>query len=281
VLLKGGGSRFGIVTRYEVQAIHVGTAADKTWYGGIILYLNSSSEAVVDAIDNFIYSNTDSNAIALITISQLNMGGSISTVSGTTLFYNGSEAAFNATFSEFLRIPTDSVTLGSMSYNDITKVLPSGNERTNGQSYGGSALYPHRGHFQRAFTHWTNFTNTFINELFISTIAWTPVPQSQVDISNMNGGTAFAPPDGAYAAIQLSQTFPSGVTTISPAVTEGLKFLFEQIPRSAGLPLYLNESNEVQDALRTYRWYEQLKRVYAKYDPIRFNVRRLFGPNGL
>jgi hypothetical protein len=35
--LKGGGSRFGIVTRYEVQAIHVGTAADKTWFGGTIL----------------------------------------------------------------------------------------------------------------------------------------------------------------------------------------------------------------------------------------------------
>lgn len=32
--LKGGGSRFGIVTNYEVQAIHTGTAADKTWYGG-------------------------------------------------------------------------------------------------------------------------------------------------------------------------------------------------------------------------------------------------------
>ena len=163
--------------------------------------------------------------VALIAISQLNMGGSISTLSGTTLFYNGSEAAFNATFSEFLRIPTNSVTLGSMSYNDITKVLPPGNERTNGQlmglpsflislllcffispsltelncrQYGGSALYPHHGHFQRAFTHWTNFTNTFINELFLSTIAWTPVPQSQIDISNMNGGTAFAPPDGMF-----------------------------------------------------------------------------------
>jgi hypothetical protein len=32
--LKGGGSRFGIVTRFEVDAIHVGTAADKNFWGG-------------------------------------------------------------------------------------------------------------------------------------------------------------------------------------------------------------------------------------------------------
>lgn len=35
--LKGGANRFGIVTRYEVQAIHTGRNTDKNWYGGIIL----------------------------------------------------------------------------------------------------------------------------------------------------------------------------------------------------------------------------------------------------
>jgi hypothetical protein len=35
--LKGGGSRFGIVTRFEVNAIHTGTAADKNWFGGTIM----------------------------------------------------------------------------------------------------------------------------------------------------------------------------------------------------------------------------------------------------
>lgn len=34
--LKGGLNRFGIVTRYEVQAIHTGTKENKTWYGGTI-----------------------------------------------------------------------------------------------------------------------------------------------------------------------------------------------------------------------------------------------------
>lgn len=34
--VKGSGGRLGIVTRYEVQAVHTGTAADKFWYGGSI-----------------------------------------------------------------------------------------------------------------------------------------------------------------------------------------------------------------------------------------------------
>ena len=42
-----------------------------------------------------------------------------------------------------------------------------------------------------------------------------------------------------------------------------------RIPPSAGLPLYLNESNEWQNAFTTYTWFQQLKQVYAKYDPTR------------
>jgi hypothetical protein len=34
--LKGGANRFGIVTRYEVRAIHTGQAQDKTWHGGLV-----------------------------------------------------------------------------------------------------------------------------------------------------------------------------------------------------------------------------------------------------
>lgn len=34
--LKGGANRFGIVTQYEVDAIHTGTKDDKTWFGGTI-----------------------------------------------------------------------------------------------------------------------------------------------------------------------------------------------------------------------------------------------------
>jgi len=35
--LKGGANRFGIVTRYQVDAIHTGTNDDKNFFGGVIL----------------------------------------------------------------------------------------------------------------------------------------------------------------------------------------------------------------------------------------------------
>jgi len=35
--LKGGANRFGIVTRYQVDAIHTGTNDEKKFFGGIIL----------------------------------------------------------------------------------------------------------------------------------------------------------------------------------------------------------------------------------------------------
>ncbi|KZP16919.1 FAD-binding domain-containing protein [Athelia psychrophila] len=279
--LKGGGSRFGIVTSYEVQAIHVGTAADKTWYGGSILYPNTSVPALITAIDNYIFSNTDSHAVALTIVAQQNTAGVPLVLGETLVFYNGTETQFNTVFAEFLAIPTLVTSIGPLSYSDMNNILPPGNERTNANLYGASALYPHKGLFQQAFTHWQNFSMAFTNELAISTLAFTPVPQSQIDASNANGGTAFAPPNGAFAAVQLAQGFPAGVTTLSPSMSQGVNLLLSQVPRSAGLPLYLNESNEVQNALTTYNWLAQLKLVYAKYDPFRFSVNRLFGPNGL
>ena len=35
--LKGGANRFGIVTGYKVQAVHVGTESDKNFFGGLIM----------------------------------------------------------------------------------------------------------------------------------------------------------------------------------------------------------------------------------------------------
>lgn len=35
--LKGGGSRFGIVTRYELYPAHTGTKDDKAFFGGTII----------------------------------------------------------------------------------------------------------------------------------------------------------------------------------------------------------------------------------------------------
>ncbi|KZP05729.1 hypothetical protein FIBSPDRAFT_940341 [Athelia psychrophila] len=228
--MKGGGSRFGIITSYEVQAIHVGTAVDKTWYGGTI----SSTQ-------KYTYSNTNSHA------------GDAGR--HHCLFYNGTQAQFNTVFAEFLAIPALVTFLSPLSCSDMGSILPPGDARTS--AFGASALYPHNGLFQQAFA----------NEIAYSILAFTPAPQTQIDTGHANRGNAFAPRNGAFATVQLSQAFPFGATKLSASISQGIDLLLSrygspflktynnllmslqlcEVPRSAGLPLYLNETNERQN----------------------------------
>ncbi|KAK0521261.1 hypothetical protein OC842_006841 [Tilletia horrida] len=51
-------------------------------------------------------------------------------------------------------------------------------------------------------------------------------------------------------------------------------------PPAPGLPLFANECDREQDVFRTYGGYDELRRTYAKYDPVRLSVRRQSGPIG-
>ncbi|KAF9513326.1 hypothetical protein BS47DRAFT_1393421 [Hydnum rufescens UP504] len=282
--LKGGGSRFGIVTRYEVDAIHVGTAADKTYWGGSIDYVGPSSAAVVKATEALVYSNKDPNAVIVSSGSYSNFSGTFITTSSVTLFYNGTEAQFKQVFADFLAIPAVATNLGPLSYNQMTKVLISsqspqvGPRATNVNVYGGSALYPGQGLFEKSYNNWLNFSTSFKDEVFVSFWGITPVFQSQIDISRAHGGTSFTPPNGAFAYLLIGELLPLGVTKIRKSLRAGIDRLYRQwvsitrsplfhltsIPRSPGLPLYLNESEDVQNVLTTYSGYEQLKETYRE-----------------
>ncbi|KAF9506679.1 hypothetical protein BS47DRAFT_1367192 [Hydnum rufescens UP504] len=286
--LKGGGSRFGIVTRYEVDAIHVGTAADKTYWGGSIDYVGPTSAAIVKAIDALVYSNKDPNAVIVATVAYSNISGTFTRTSFATLFYNGTEAQFKQVFADFLAIPAVATNLGPLSYNEVTKVLTSSQSAQN--VYGGSALYPGQGLFEKSYNNWLNFSTSFKDE--VSTAFWviTPVFQSQIDISRAHGGTSFTPPNGAFGYLVIGSILPLGVTKISKSLRAGLDRLYHEwvsttasllLLHAVGLPLYLNESEDVQDALTTYSGYEKLKEIYRKYDPTRFNVRRMVGGGNL
>jgi len=223
----------------------------------------------------------------LTSVAYSNFSGTFTTASSATLFYNGTEAQFKKVFADFLAIPAVATNLGPLSYNQVTKVLTStqapgvGPRATNVNVYGGSALYPGQGLFEKSYNNWLNFSTTFKDEVFGAFWVITPVFQSQIDISRAHGGTSFTPPNGAFGYLEVGEILPLGVTKISKSLRAGLDRLYRQIPRSPGLPLYLNESEDVQDALTTYSGYEKLKKIYRKYDPTRFNVRRMVGPNGL
>jgi len=64
-------------------------------------------------------------AVIMMVFVYANLTGVFSTSPYVTPFYNGTEAEFTKTFAEFLAIPATTTSLGPLSYNDITKVLPS------------------------------------------------------------------------------------------------------------------------------------------------------------
>lgn len=78
---QGGANRFGIVTRYEVKAIHVGTNDEKMMVGGSVIvricrasrpkfqqvtynrqYDNSTTEALLRATANYVNNVEDPNS---------------------------------------------------------------------------------------------------------------------------------------------------------------------------------------------------------------------------
>lgn len=153
--------------------------------------------------------------------------GVINTIGSVNVFYNGTELP-TSIFGELLAIPAISKTLGPLSYYDIASTLPAGGDRGNGQHYGASALNSDEMLYLDAFSHWMNFTQTFTNDFSMTVLAFTPVLDPQIQAGRARGGNAISPPDGGYAAVQIAEQFPVGVTEISANVEQGIQLLFDQ-----------------------------------------------------
>ncbi|KAJ7310616.1 hypothetical protein DFH08DRAFT_1046344 [Mycena albidolilacea] len=287
--LKGGGNRFGIVTRYELIAVHTGTKDDKAFFGGLVLYNSSATEALLKETARYTRDVNDPNAVLLVALTNL-IGGEL--FSFAAMFYRGSELPAHI-FGHFLSIPAAPCSpldptvcspppLGPLSYFDVMTTLGSQNERGFVQRYGASALDgADEDAYLAAFEHWSNFSAAFKDELSMTTLGFTPIPESQVQAGRAKGGNIIAPPRGGWAAVQLAEQFKAGVADVSPRVQRGIDLLFEQIPPSRGLPLYLSECDSQQKVFQSYGDYELLKKIYAKYDPTRFNMAHTQGPGGL
>ncbi|KII84753.1 hypothetical protein PLICRDRAFT_57276 [Plicaturopsis crispa FD-325 SS-3] len=255
--LKGGANRFGI-------------------------YPNSSLPALLNATAHYVSNVADPKAVLLVSIVVVvTTGIAAPPLAIVNLFYNGTSLP-PSTFSEFLSIPSINSTLSPLSYYDITNVLPAGGQRGSGQHYGASTFTGDPALFSDAFTHFENFTSAFAGELSLSTMAFTPVLQPQIDAGRARGGgNALDPPDGGYAHVQLAQQFAPGVTRMPGSVRRGVDLLLSQVPASPGKPLFMNECDQNQNVFASYGGYAALRETYRKYDPTRFNVEHLDGPLGL
>ncbi|TFK32381.1 hypothetical protein BDQ12DRAFT_707669 [Crucibulum laeve] len=278
--LKGGANRFGIVTRYVVSAIHTGTNQDKNWFGGIVMYPNSSVEAVVNATANYVRNTKDPKTGLLVVLANVVVDSVLTASHVVTMFYRGSTLP-SSIFGEFLSIPSTVQLLGPKSYIEVASSLGDGADRGILSLFGASARKGGPEQFLDAFRHWTNYTIAVQGSVNTSIMAFTPILDTQIVASRASGGNVINPPRGSYAAIQLETQLSPGVLEVPVDIERGRQLLFKQIPPSPGLPLYINECDASQNVYKTYGDFEFLKRTYMKYDPTRFIIRFSEGPIGL
>ncbi|KAI3621693.1 fad binding domain-containing protein [Moniliophthora roreri] len=261
--LKGGGNRFGIVTRYE--------------------YPESSTEAVIRATARYTREVKDPNGTIFVAVVEQVVDGAITRVVRVNLFYHDTELP-ESIFGELLSIPSSESFIKPMSYADIVlETYP--NEDAHGTTYiYGSSVFAGTDEdaFVNAIQANLDFTNLHKDQLSNTALTYTPIPDSQILAGRQRGGNAIdAPVTGGYAVIQIMQTLSPGVVEPPSAILESKKQLLQQIKPTPGLPLFLNECDAHQNIFATYGQYEFLKQTYAKYDPERFNVQFTDGPIGL
>ncbi|KAF9524908.1 hypothetical protein CPB83DRAFT_860445 [Crepidotus variabilis] len=289
--LKGGANRFGIVTRYEVQAIHTGRISDKNWFGGLIMYPNSSADALIQAVEKYVRTVNDPKASILMAFSNVVNGPGPRSVQDPTpaigpmhiltLFYHGTSLPSNI-FGDFLAIPSVTKQLGAVSYIDAQNILGNGGDRGYGQLFGASVLQGGAGldQYQAAFRLWSNYTSTVRSNSYATVLAFTPIQVSQIQAGRDKGGNLMDPPLSNYAAVQIQTQMTKGLKD-SSGIQGPRQQLFKELPRTPGYPLYINECDSSQSVFETYGRYSEMKTTYAKYDPTRFNVRFTDGPSGL
>ncbi|KAF9041704.1 hypothetical protein BDP27DRAFT_1409392 [Rhodocollybia butyracea] len=187
--LKGGGSRFGIVTSYKLYPVHTGTNSEKSWISASIMYPNSSAEAVLNATARYVQNVQDPNAVILVTFLSLITAGIVEPLVSVNAFYNisGSNTSSlpSTIFGDFLSIPSINTTITSpVSYIEISNTLPPGTNTGSGSFYGASAIAA------------TQDVSTFAGSggYEFTVLAFTPVLSPQIQAGVARGGNAIDPP---------------------------------------------------------------------------------------
>ncbi|KAF8961743.1 hypothetical protein BDZ97DRAFT_1827773 [Flammula alnicola] len=281
--LKGGANRFGIVTRYVVDAIPTGTKADKTWYGGQLVYANSSVDAVLTALSHYALNVNDPKSAMLLYFFNSFANDTISPLIVLNAFFQGPSLP-QSIYGEFLSIPTVQTALSPLSYYDAANLIGDPGAATPlVELFGASVLEGSNNTqpYRDIYALYAELCENFKGELGGTTLSFTAVPNSQIVAGRARGGNAIDAPRGGFNMIQFSLSLPLGAQNTSAGLEQARQNFFKNAPRTPGLPLYIAESDKNQQVFQTYGGYEFLKTAYKKYDPTRFNVQYSNGPSGL
>ncbi|PWY98141.1 FAD-binding domain-containing protein [Testicularia cyperi] len=287
--IKGGGGRFGIVTKYQLRAYDTGTDAEKRWWGGTLLFtLPDSIDQYVKVTERFIAKKDDPKASMLANVGMLKLETGPTYIGTGFHFYEGNALQFTEAYKDFLAIPGAIPQFGPLSYLDVTKTTPLGWSNTQAYKWLGGSLYPKDADtssstlptsFYDAWVHIKEFIQNNEDSLQSAFFSITPVKTTQIEKGYENGANAISPPRGkSYMHWLLSAILNPGTTSFPAKLDEERLALLTKIPSDQGLPLFLNEVDATQPAIKSYGWYNELKKAYAKYDPTGFSLKYQKGP---
>jgi len=144
------------------------------------------------------------------------------------VFYEGS--SLPSIFSSFLSIPSISQPLGPLSYSSMASVVDPPDTRGSGQLFGASALNGPPEEYLNAYRHYKNLSMNIIpsGQALVNTLAFSPIPKSQIKASRKRGGNVIDPPLESYVAVQLQTQFAEGVMEVPDVVEKGRQLFFKQ-----------------------------------------------------
>jgi hypothetical protein len=156
-------------------------------------------------------------------------GSTIITGHFAAVFYQGTSLP-PSIFSSFLSIPSTSQTLTPQSYSSMAKVVDTQDSPGFGQLFGATALTGPPERYIDAFKQYKNISMAIFpsGKVLATSLAFTPIPKSQILAGRKNGGNAIDPSLESYAAVDLHIQFLPGVTEVPEDVESARQLFFEQ-----------------------------------------------------
>lgn len=185
-VIKGGGSNFGVVTAYVLQAYPIG----RIWGGNLIFLGDDDTDSILSATRNFTENYTDAKAGIIVT-KELTLWNS-TTLWVLFLFYDG-ETPPAGVFDEFLALQPSINSCKTRSYGDFLQANDAfvlhGSVYTIGTET--TPLPPaDRPDIIRAYyDHWhTTAANTSQVFGLVASLAFQPMPKLLASVAKSKGG---------------------------------------------------------------------------------------------
>ncbi|KAM5361883.1 hypothetical protein ACJZ2D_012828 [Fusarium nematophilum] len=281
VALKGSGSQFGIVTRFDVLAHKIG----KVW-GGMRIYNGDKKDQIFKALHDFVpYSNEDSKGAIIVT--------NIFAVGSTELFivfyfYDGEKPPTSGPFADLLKLDSILDQTSTQTYAKLLKSNGAGASLLNSRISFRTLTIPHIPNNPNIYAEISDKMDQLLADYLSNPFAlasqcsvdFQPLPSIVGKHSQDRGGNAMglSGTDGNRLILELQCAWTNKADDeVLPAITRDLTAWVEtRIPvwldgedasNERYLPLFMNDAMSDQNVTGSYRDYVKFKGLQMQNDP--------------